>query len=121
MDGIFHLVRAFENDEIVHVDDSVDPVRCVGGWVPPSFPSPLLVSRPGLMALPSFLHSDLETITGELCLKDLATIDRAIEAAKLEHKRIKVRTYVCVPHACMRPWHGRGSGGGGGGHGRLID
>ena len=27
VDGIFHVVRAFESDEIVHVDDSVDPVR----------------------------------------------------------------------------------------------
>jgi hypothetical protein len=42
--------------------------------------------------------SDLETITGELCLKDLATIERAIEAAQIEHKRVKVRVCVCV---CM--------------------
>lgn len=41
VDGIFHVVRAFDNDEILHVDDSVDPVR------------------------------DLETITHELCAKDL--------------------------------------------------
>lgn len=41
VDGIFHLVRAFDNDEVVHVDDSVDPVR------------------------------DLETISSELCAKDL--------------------------------------------------
>jgi hypothetical protein len=27
VDGIFHVVRVFESDEIVHVDDSVDPVR----------------------------------------------------------------------------------------------
>ena len=26
VDGIFHLVRAFESDDIVHVDDSVDPI-----------------------------------------------------------------------------------------------
>ncbi len=37
VDGIFHVVRAFDNDEVVHVDDSVDPVRDldtiqVGGW-----------------------------------------------------------------------------------------
>jgi ribosome-binding ATPase YchF (GTP1/OBG family) len=37
VDGLFHVVRAFDNDEVVHVDDSVDPVRdletiqvCVG-------------------------------------------------------------------------------------------
>jgi ribosome-binding ATPase YchF (GTP1/OBG family) len=27
VDGLFHVVRAFDNDEVVHVDDSVDPVR----------------------------------------------------------------------------------------------
>ena len=41
-------------------------------------------------------RSDLETITGELCLKDLATIERAIEAAKTEHKRVKVRKGVVL-------------------------
>ncbi|OQR96002.1 hypothetical protein ACHHYP_17338 [Achlya hypogyna] len=44
VDGIFHIVRAFESDEVVHVDDSVDPIR------------------------------DLETIQGELCKKDLAYV-----------------------------------------------
>ena len=41
VDGIFHVVRAFDNDEIVHVDDSIDPIR------------------------------DLNTIQHELCAKDL--------------------------------------------------
>lgn len=27
VDGIFHVVRAFESEEVIHVDDSVDPVR----------------------------------------------------------------------------------------------
>jgi len=40
VDGLFHVVRCFESDDVVHVDDSVDPVR------------------------------DLETITAELCAKD---------------------------------------------------
>lgn len=26
-DGIFHLTRAFEDDDITHVEGSVDPVR----------------------------------------------------------------------------------------------
>ena len=43
VDGIFHLVRAFDSDEVIHVDDSVDPIR------------------------------DLETIESELCLKDKET------------------------------------------------
>ena len=26
VDGVFHVVRAFESEEVIHVDDSVDPV-----------------------------------------------------------------------------------------------
>jgi GTP-binding protein YchF len=52
VDGIFHLVRAFDNDEVIHVDDSVDPIR------------------------------DLETIQAELCLKDLESLDKVIEREK---------------------------------------
>lgn len=44
VDGIFHVVRAFDDAEVTHVDDSVDPER------------------------------DLETITAELCAKDLAYV-----------------------------------------------
>jgi len=52
VDGIFHLVRAFENDEVVHVDDSVDPIR------------------------------DLETIEAELCLKDRDSLTKVIDREK---------------------------------------
>ncbi|KAL9190782.1 hypothetical protein ACHAXT_000488 [Thalassiosira profunda] len=52
VDGIFHLVRAFESDEIVHVDDSVDPIR------------------------------DLETIQSELCLKDKDTLSKVVDREK---------------------------------------
>eukprot|EP00522_Entomoneis_paludosa_P014725 CAMPEP_0172447992 /NCGR_PEP_ID=MMETSP1065-20121228/7103_1 /TAXON_ID=265537 /ORGANISM="Amphiprora paludosa, Strain CCMP125" /LENGTH=428 /DNA_ID=CAMNT_0013199365 /DNA_START=63 /DNA_END=1349 /DNA_ORIENTATION=- len=48
VDGIFHLVRAFESDEVIHVDDSVDPIR------------------------------DLETIQGELCAKDRETLESVL-------------------------------------------
>jgi GTPase involved in cell partitioning and DNA repair len=41
VDGLFHVVRAFDDESIIRVDDSVDPIR------------------------------DLATITGELCAKDL--------------------------------------------------
>ena len=51
VDGIFHLLRAFDNDEVVHVDDSIDPVR------------------------------DLETISAELCAKDKELCDGSLEAA----------------------------------------
>ncbi|CAE8713793.1 unnamed protein product [Polarella glacialis] len=44
VDGIFHMVRAFDNPEVLHVDDTIDPVR------------------------------DLGCITAELCLKDLAYV-----------------------------------------------
>jgi len=49
VDGIFHVIRCFEDDAVVHVDDSVDPIR------------------------------DLETIQGELCAKDLKFLDKSIE------------------------------------------
>lgn len=52
VDGIFHLVRAFDSDEVIHVDDSVDPIR------------------------------DLETIESELCLKDKETLSKVIEREK---------------------------------------
>ncbi|KNE67516.1 GTP-binding protein YchF [Allomyces macrogynus ATCC 38327] len=48
VDGIYHVVRAFDSDDVVHVDDSVDPVR------------------------------DLETIQSELCKKDLEFVNKAI-------------------------------------------
>mmetsp|Transcript_32660 Transcript_32660/g.38036 ORF Transcript_32660/g.38036 Transcript_32660/m.38036 type:complete len:426 (+) Transcript_32660:158-1435(+) len=59
VDGIFHLVRAFDSDEVVHVDDSVDPIR------------------------------DLETIESELCLKDLATLESVLENEKNKIRKAK--------------------------------
>jgi ribosome-binding ATPase YchF (GTP1/OBG family) len=56
VDGIYHLVRAFDDDEVIHVDDSVDPIR------------------------------DLETIQGELCAKDAATLQGVVE-----HETSRVR------------------------------
>lgn len=50
VDGMFHIVRAFDNDEVLHVDDSIDPVR------------------------------DLNTIQSELCKKDLDILQRTIVA-----------------------------------------
>eukprot|EP00541_Cyclophora_tenuis_P008802 CAMPEP_0116559670 /NCGR_PEP_ID=MMETSP0397-20121206/10536_1 /TAXON_ID=216820 /ORGANISM="Cyclophora tenuis, Strain ECT3854" /LENGTH=426 /DNA_ID=CAMNT_0004085487 /DNA_START=54 /DNA_END=1334 /DNA_ORIENTATION=- len=52
VDGIFHLVRAFDNDEVIHVDDSVDPIR------------------------------DLETIEAELCLKDRDSLSKVVDREK---------------------------------------
>jgi obg-like ATPase 1 len=57
VDGIFHVVRAFENDEVLHVDDSVDPVR------------------------------DMEVITGELCAKDVGYVEAQRAAREAEIKK----------------------------------
>jgi len=59
VDGIFHLVRAFESEEVIHVDDSVNPIR------------------------------DLETIQSELCLKDLATLVRVLDTQKEKIRKEK--------------------------------
>jgi len=52
VDGIYHLVRAFDNDEVIHVDDSVDPIR------------------------------DMDTIQSELSKKDLDTLAKVVEREK---------------------------------------
>ncbi|KAL5977374.1 Obg-like ATPase 1 [Asimina triloba] len=57
VDGIFHVLRAFEDPDIIHVDDSVDPVR------------------------------DLEVITEELRLKDIEFIERKLEDIEKSMKR----------------------------------
>lgn len=53
-DGIFHVVRCFDDENIVHVDESVDPIR------------------------------DIKTIKDELRLKDLQIITRKMEKHKRE-------------------------------------
>lgn len=57
VDGIFHMCRLFDDPDVTHVDDSVDPVR------------------------------DLDTITAELCLKDLATFNRIVDDVVVKAKR----------------------------------
>lgn len=59
VDGIFHLVRAFECDEVTHVDDSVDPIR------------------------------DLDTIESELCKKDLVTLENVLDGEKARVRKEK--------------------------------
>ena len=51
-DAILHVVRCFDNDNIIHVDTSIDPVR------------------------------DKETIDIELQLKDLETVEKRLERVK---------------------------------------
>ncbi|KAI7742240.1 hypothetical protein M8C21_033973 [Ambrosia artemisiifolia] len=71
VDGIFHVLRAFEDPDIIHVDDSVDPVR------------------------------DLEVITAELRLKDIEFMERRIEDLEKSMKRsndkqLKIELEVCL-------------------------
>ena len=47
VDGLFHVVRAFDSPEVIHVDDSIDPIR------------------------------DMETIVHELCQKDIQYVEKA--------------------------------------------
>ena len=56
VDAIVHVVRCFEDDNIVHVDGSVDPVR------------------------------DMETINIELIFADIDTVDRRIDRARKNSK-----------------------------------
>ena len=51
-DAILHVIRCFDNDNIVHVDGSIDPIR------------------------------DKETIDIELQLKDLETVDKKLDKVK---------------------------------------
>lgn len=57
VDGLYHVVRAFDNPEVVHVEDSVDPVR------------------------------DLNTIMYELCRKDAAYIESVKAKKEMDVKR----------------------------------
>lgn len=59
VDAIVHVVRCFENDDIIHVAGSVDPVR------------------------------DIEVINLELALSDLAQIERRIERTRKQAKTSK--------------------------------
>ena len=52
VDAICHVVRCFEDANIIHVEGSIDPV------------------------------GDMQTIDTELCLKDLETVDKRIDRAK---------------------------------------
>jgi len=56
VDAIAHVVRCFDNDNVVHVDGSIDPVR------------------------------DKEIIDTELILKDLETVEKRLEKLKKQAK-----------------------------------
>jgi len=61
VDGIFHVLRIFEDEEVTHVEGAVDPVR------------------------------DLEIVTEELLLKDIEYMDKLVDATSrsLQHSKDK--------------------------------
>ncbi len=59
VDAIIHVVRCFDDDQVIHVDGSIDPVR------------------------------DKEIIDTELLLKDLETIEKRLEKLKKQAKSAK--------------------------------
>lgn len=65
VDAIVHVVRCFENDDIIHVDGSVDPVR------------------------------DIETINLELILSDMEILDRRLDKTRKMVKADKKYQLEC--------------------------
>ncbi|VAH83395.1 unnamed protein product [Triticum turgidum subsp. durum] len=72
VDGIFHVLRAFEDTEITHIDDTVDPVR------------------------------DLETITQELRLKDIEFVQAKIDDLEKAMKRSNDKQLKIDHELCQR-------------------
>ncbi|MBN1585766.1 redox-regulated ATPase YchF [Candidatus Uhrbacteria bacterium] len=71
-DAIVEVVRAFENDDIVHVSGKIDPT------------------------------SDIETISLELAYADLATVEKRLESAKKQSKAGTNREAQIAIAACER-------------------
>jgi GTP-binding protein YchF len=71
-DAIAHVVRCFEDPNIVHVEGKIDPV------------------------------ADVATIDTELCLKDLETVDKRIERAKKALKGPAVKEEKQILELCER-------------------
>ncbi|KAF1895331.1 hypothetical protein Lal_00043977 [Lupinus albus] len=72
VDGIFHVLRAFEDPDIIHVDDTVDPVR------------------------------DLEIISEELRLKDIEFMERKIEDVEKSMKRSNDKQLKIELECCQK-------------------
>lgn len=78
VDAILHVVRCFEDDNIIHVDGRLDPVR------------------------------DIETIDGELILKDAETVQNKLD--RLQKRRHDKDAQAAVPvlervKAGFEAWH----------------
>ncbi|XP_039816478.1 obg-like ATPase 1 isoform X3 [Panicum virgatum] len=72
VDGIFHVLRAFECSEITHVDDTADPVR------------------------------DLDTISEELRLKDIDFMNKKFEDLEKSMKRSNDKQLKIEHELCER-------------------
>ena len=72
VDAIAHVVRCFEDDNIVHVDNRIDPLADVG------------------------------TIDTELCLKDLESVEKRIERAKKALKGPAPKEEKLILELCER-------------------
>ena len=59
VDGIYHVVRAFPDEDVMHNDGEIDPIR------------------------------DIETINGELAAKDLQALDSIVAGLESSMKRAK--------------------------------
>ncbi|MBN8492778.1 MAG: redox-regulated ATPase YchF [Burkholderiales bacterium] len=79
VDAIAHVVRCFESEDIIHVDNRVDPV------------------------------SDIETIETELILRDLETVEKALEKARKQAKGGKADDKLLV-EACEKAVEGLNAG-----------
>ncbi|KAF9603175.1 hypothetical protein IFM89_034508 [Coptis chinensis] len=75
VDGIFHVLRAFEDLDIIHVDDSMDPVR------------------------------DLDVITKELRLKDIEFMERKVEDLEKNMKRSNDKQLKLEHECCEKDMH----------------
>jgi obg-like ATPase 1 len=72
VDGIFHVLRAFDDPEVTHVEDTVDPIR------------------------------DLDIITQELRLKDIEFMDRKIEDLEKVLKRSNAKEHKIEMECCQK-------------------
>ena len=71
VDGIFHVVRAFPNEEVIHEEGEIDPIR------------------------------DIEIINGELIAKDLQNMEKVLEGLAAQMKRAVKDKRLIDENACM--------------------
>src|SRR3954467_7219749 len=79
-DAIAHVVRCFEDDNIVHVEGRIDPI------------------------------TDVQTIDTELCLKDLESVDKRIERARKALKGPAAKDEKLVLEICEQVRKGLDAG-----------